>query len=120
MHYTEYIGAGSGTRMAIFRYLPAILAAVTDVGTAVFVRSHQPDYPFQFLFFQLAMFGLAFLMAAPAEYRVVRVSALSLLILGVFLASFTVGVFYVPTVIAAGWLVLRDRETAARSPTASR
>ncbi len=75
--------------MSILPYIPAIFAAVTDVGTAAFVNAQQPYYPFRFLFFQLAMFGLAFLMAAPPEYRVVRISAFLLLIFGVLVAGFS-------------------------------
>ena len=61
--------------MTSFSISPAVIAAITDVGTAIFVRSHQPDYPVRFTAFQLAMFGLAFLMAAPASYRRVKVAA---------------------------------------------
>ena len=104
---TEYnIGSEAGAHiMSHFRFLPAVIAAATDVATSIFVFEHQPDYPFRFLIFQLAMFGLALLLAGP--YRTLWFLAFALLILGVLLAVFSVGFFYIPTVVAAGWVMVR-------------
>ena len=53
--------------VSLFSFLPAIIAAITDVVAAAFVLSHQPDYPFRFLIFQVGMLGLALLLAT--RYR---------------------------------------------------
>ena len=92
-------------------FLPAILAAVTDAGTAVFVHQHQPDYPIQFVAFQLVMLGAAWMMAVPRRW--VRLVAFLVLLCGVLLASMTVGMFYIPTLIAAGWVAARHLEKEA-------
>jgi hypothetical protein len=78
------------------------------------VWSQQPDYPVRFLVFQLAMFGLAFLMAAPSNYRAVRNFAFSLLIFGVLVTSFSVGLFYIPTVAMAAWVMVRRKPDSDR------
>jgi hypothetical protein len=49
------------------------------------------------------MFAAA-LMVVPRQ-RWVRVAAFALLIAGVLISSFSVGMFYVPTLIAATWSV---------------
>jgi hypothetical protein len=56
------------------------------------------------------MFGLALLIATP--YRWLWVVSLLLLIVGVMLAGFSIGMFYIPTVVAAGWVMVRRLESA--------
>jgi len=90
-------------------FIPSIIAAVTDVGVAVFVHSFQPDLPGRFLIFQVVMFGLALLLAT--RYRGLWIIAFFLLIGGVILTGFTVGMFYVPTVVAAGWVMVKRLNT---------
>ena len=97
--------------MPLFRFLPAILAAITDVGTTVFVRQHQPDYPIQFVTFQIVMVGAALLMAVPQ--RKVWLVAFLVLLGGVLLAGMSVGMFYIPTLIAAGWVMARRNVDSA-------
>lgn len=92
-----------------FSFLPAIIAAITDVVAAMSVRSHQPDYPFRFLIYQVVMIGLALLMALPVRW--VWLVAFLLLIAGVLVAAASVGYLYVPTLIAAGWVMVRRLET---------
>jgi uncharacterized membrane protein YhaH (DUF805 family) len=99
--------------MPPLRFLPAITAAVTNIATAIFVRTHESEYPLVFLFFQLAMVGLALLMAAPL--RNVWVVAFAFLIAGVLITGFPVGIFYVPTVVVAGWVLVRRLRDAGPS-----
>jgi len=81
------------------------LAAVADGATAVLVRSHQADYPLRFAVFQTAMFVAALLVAVPRRW--VGLVGLILLVAGVVISWASVGVFYIPAVVAAGWLTLR-------------
>src|SRR3974390_1411255 len=85
--------------------LPAVLAAITDLGTAIFVHQHQPNYPPQFLTFQIVMLGAATLVAAPQRW--LRSVSLLLLLGGAFVASMSVGIFYLPTVAVAGWVAAK-------------
>jgi hypothetical protein len=55
-----------------------------------------------------AMFGAALLFATP--FRWVWALAFLTLIGGVVLTGFSVGLFYIPTVIAAGWVMVRRFE----------
>jgi hypothetical protein len=48
-------------REALYPFLPAVLAAVTDAATAAIVRAQQPDYPGRFIAYQIVMFGAALL-----------------------------------------------------------
>lgn len=93
------------------RFLPAIAAAGTDIVTTVIVLLNQPDYPFRFLLFQAAMFGLALLLAT--RYRPLWVLAFGLLMAGVFLASASVGGLYIPAVAVAGWVMVKRLEPRA-------
>lgn len=88
-----------------FSYLPAVLAAVTDIATAAMVRANQPDYPGRFVVFQIAMFGAALLAASSQTW--LRLVAFIILLAGASITGFSVGMFYIPTVIAAGWMVVR-------------
>ena len=94
-------------------YLPAVLAAVTDVVTAAMIRANQPDYPGRFIVFQIVMLGAALLFATP--FRRAWVVAFLLLIAGVLLAAASVGFLYAPTVAAAGWVMVRRLETCTPS-----
>ena len=87
-------------------YLPAALAAVTDIATAAMVRANQPDYPGRFVVFQIVMFGAALLAASPRTW--VRLAAFLVLLAGAYITGFSVGMFYIPTVIAAGWMLVRQ------------
>jgi hypothetical protein len=85
-------------------FIPAVLAAVTDVFTAGLVLAHQPDYPDRFVVYQVVMLGAALLAAVPKMW--VRVVGFVILLAGV-LISMAVGLLYVPTAIAAGWVMVR-------------
>ena len=87
----------------LFRFLPAIIAAVTDLVAGIIVVKIQPVYPIQVIAFQLIMVGLALLFALP--YRWLWVFAFVLLTVGAWVTSFSL--LYVPTVIAAGWVMAR-------------
>jgi hypothetical protein len=95
--------------------LPAVLAVVTGVGTAIFVHQHQPDYPLRLVTFQIVMLGAATLVAAPQRW----LWSLSLLLLlgGAFVAGMSVGMFYLPTVVAAGWVAARRHNERQASPS---
>jgi hypothetical protein len=88
------------------RFLPAVLAALTDCLVTFIVRANQQDYPDGVIVFQAVMFAAALAVAAPQHW--VRFSAFLLLIAGAFITGFSVGVFYVPTVIAAAFSVSRE------------
>jgi hypothetical protein len=95
--------------------LPAVLALITGLGTAVFVHQHQPDYPPRFAAFQMVMLGAAMLVAAPKPW--LRWVSLLLLLGGTLIAGMSVGMFYLPTLAAAGWVAARrNRETAEAIP----
>ena len=88
-------------------FLPAMLAAVTDVVITVIVWRNQPDYPGRFIVFQIVMFGAALLAALPRTW--VRLVGLVVLVAGFFISGVSVGWFYFPTVVAAGWVTVRSR-----------
>jgi hypothetical protein len=46
-------------------FIPAIVAGLTDVLVAVLAYSNQPNYPFRVGILQIAVLGLALLMATP-------------------------------------------------------
>jgi hypothetical protein len=89
--------------MRYVAFLPAAIAALTDGFVTLFVRSLPQDYPDRVIILQAVMFAAA-LMVVPRQ-RWVRVAAFALLIAGVLISSFSVGMFYVPTLIAATWSV---------------
>lgn len=101
--------------MPLFPFLPAIVAAVTDVVAAVVVQAYQHDLPGRFLIFEVAMFGLALLLAT--RHRGVWTVAFILLIGGVFLAAASAGIFYVPTVIVAGCVMARRSDISYTTST---
>ena len=98
----------------ILWFIPAVLAVITDLVVGVFVRQNMPDYPVQFVTFQITMAGAALLVAAPQRW--LRLVASMVILFGVLLAGMSVGLFYIPTLVAAGWIMakrLSDRATAS-------
>jgi hypothetical protein len=96
----------------ILWFLPAVLAVITDLVAAVFVRQHQPDYPVELVTFQIVMVAAALLVTAPQRW--LRLVAFLVLLFGVFIAGMSVGMFYIPTLVATGWIMamrLSDRAT---------
>jgi hypothetical protein len=96
-------------------FLPAVLAVVTGLGTAVFVHRHQPDYPVQLVTFQIMMIGAAMLVAAPQRW--VRPVSLLLLLGGAYVTGMSVGMFYLPTVVVAGIVVARRLNEIQATPS---
>lgn len=86
-------------------FLPAGLACVTDLVTGAMVRVNQPDYPGRFVVFQMAMLGAALLVAVPGIW--VRLAALVIMLAGFFISGVSVGWFYLPTVLASVWIMVR-------------
>jgi hypothetical protein len=95
-------------RESLLPFLPAALAAVTAGVIAAIVRSSQPDYPNSVIVFQIVMFGAALLAAVPRKW--VRFVGLVPLLAGVFIAGFSVGYLYLPTIFAVVWLMVRSSE----------
>jgi hypothetical protein len=52
-------------RGSFYPFLPAVLAALTDVWPAGIVIAHQPDYPASVVMYQVVMLGAALLAAVP-------------------------------------------------------
>jgi hypothetical protein len=100
-------------RESLFPFLPAALAAVTDAVTAMMVRGNQPDYPGRFIVFQVVMLGAALLSALPRKS--VRIVGFVLLLAGVFITGFSVGLFYLPPFFAFVWVMVRDERPAVQS-----
>src|SRR5664279_4793408 len=99
-------------RESLVPFLPAVLAAVTDSVTAAMVRANQPDYPGRFIVYQVVMLGAALLAVVPKKW--VRIVGFVLLLAGVFI-SMAVGLLYVPTFLAAVWVMTRDEPPPAQS-----
>ena len=97
------------SRESLFPFLPAALAAVSDVLTAGIVVAHQPDYPATVVVYQVVMFGAALLAAVPRKS--VQFVGLVTLLAGVAITALSVGVFYLPTFFAVVWLMVRDGPT---------
>jgi hypothetical protein len=93
------------------RFLPGIVAFATNVFTGIFVRFHQPDYPFRFVVFQAVVLLAASALAAP--FRWAWIIAFLLLLGGVVISGFSVGLFYVPTLVTAGWVMVRRLASTA-------
>jgi hypothetical protein len=93
-------------RESLIPFLPAALAAVTDVLTAGIVVAHQPDYPATVVVYQVVMFGAALLAAVPSKWM--RFVAFGMLLAGVGITALSVGVFYLPTFFAVVWLMVKD------------
>jgi hypothetical protein len=99
-------------REALYPFLPAVLAALTNAVTAAMVRSSQTEYPGRFVVYQVVMFGAALLAAVPNKW--VRIVGLVLLLAGV-LISMAVGLLYLPTFFAFVWVMTRDGPAPVRS-----
>ena len=59
-----------------------------------------------FIVFQIAMFGAALLSAVPS--KLVRLTGFVLLLAGIFITGFSVGIFYLPTFFVFVWVMMRD------------
>ena len=99
-------------RESLIPFLPAVLAALTDVWTAGIVVAHQPDYPAMVFVYQVVMFVAALLAAVPSKW--VRVVGLVTLLAGV-LISMAVGLLYLPTFFAFVWVMVRDERPPVQS-----
>lgn len=97
-------------RESMIPFVPAALAAVTDVLTTGFVLRHQADYPGRFIVFQIVMFGAALLAAVPNKWM--RFVGFVILLAGVFISGMSVGMFYLPTFFAFVWVM--DRKVDCR------
>jgi hypothetical protein len=93
-------------RESLFPFLPAVLAGLTNAVTTAMVRSGQPEYPGRFIVFQVVMFGAALLAAVPNKW--VRFVGFVLLLAGMFITGFSVGLLYLPTFFAFVWVMTRD------------
>ena len=71
-------------RQSLLRFLPAVLAALTDAFATSTVRANQPDLPGRFIVFQIVMFGAALLSAVPKKW--VRIVGFVVLLAGVFIS----------------------------------
>jgi hypothetical protein len=100
-------------RESLLPFLPAALAAVTTGVTAAIVRAKQPEYPDSVIVFQIVMFGAALLAAVPKKW--VQFAGLLLLLAGVFIAGFSLGYLYLPTIFAVVWLMVRDERPPVQS-----
>ena len=99
-------------RESLFPFIPAALAAVTDVLTTCVVTAHQPDYPRRFVVYQVVMFGAALLAAVSNKW--VRFTGFVLLLAGMFITGFSVGRFYLPTFFVFVWVMVRDERPAGQ------
>jgi hypothetical protein len=99
-------------RQSLLRFLPAGLAALTDAFATSTVRANQPDLPGRFIVFQVVMFCAALLAAVPNKW--VRFVGFVLLLAGMFITGFSVGMFYLPTFFAFVWVMARDERPAVQ------
>ena len=93
-------------RESLFPFLPAALAAVANIVATAVVRSSPPENPVTFVVYQVVMFGAALLAAIPNKW--VRFVAFMVLMAGVLIAGMSVGLLYLPTVMVALWIMVRD------------
>ena len=100
-------------RQSLLRFLPAVLAALTDAFATSTVRANQPDLPGRFIVFQVVMFCAALLAAAPNKW--VRFVGFVLLLAGMFITGFSVGMFYLPTFFVFVWVMVRDERPPVQS-----
>jgi cell division protein FtsW (lipid II flippase) len=99
-------------RETLIPFLPAVLAAVTNAVTVCVVTANQPDYPARAVVYQVVMFGAALLSAVPKKW--VRIVGFVILLAGVFI-SMAIGLLYVPTFLAAVWVMTRDERPSVQS-----
>jgi hypothetical protein len=64
-------------------FVPVVLAIITGLVAAGFVRQHQPDYPVELVTFQIVMVAAALLVTAPQRW--LRLVAFLVLLFGVLL-----------------------------------
>ena len=100
-------------RESLIPFLPAALAAVTDVFATATVRANQSDLPGRFIVFQIVMFGAALLAAVPSKW--VRFVGFVLLLAGMLITGFSVGLFYLPTFFVFVWVMTRDERPPVQS-----
>jgi hypothetical protein len=86
---------------------------VTDVFATATVRANQSDLPGRFIVFQIVMFGTALLAAVPNKW--VRFVGFVLLLVGMFITGFSVGMFYLPTFFVFVWVMVRDERPPVQS-----
>ena len=102
-------------RESLFPFLPAALAVVTAAVTVCVVTAHQPDYPARAVVYQVVMFGAALLAAVSNKW--VRFTGFVLLLAGMFITGFSVGLFYLPTFFVFVWVMVRDERPPAQLGT---
>ncbi len=85
----------------VLSLLPVVLAIISSLVVAGFVRQHQGDYPVELVTLQIVMVAAALLATAPQRW--LRLGAFLVLLFGVLIAGMSVGMFYIPTLTAAGW-----------------
>jgi hypothetical protein len=90
-----------------------MFAALTDVFATATVHANQPDLPGRFIVFQVVMFGAALLAAVPNKW--VRFVGFVLLLAGIFITGFSVGLFYLPTFFVFVWVMVRDERPPVQS-----
>ena len=100
-------------RESLIPFLPAVLAALTNAVIVCVITAHQPDYPARAVVYQFVMFGAALLSAVPRKW--VRIVGFVLLLAGVFITGFSVGLFYLPTFFAFVWVMTRDERPPVQS-----
>jgi hypothetical protein len=100
-------------RESLFPFLPAVLAGLTNAVTAAMAGSSQPEYSGRFVVYQVVMFGAALLAAVPNKW--VRFVGFVLLLAGMFITGFSVGLLYLPTFFAFVWVMTRDERPPVQS-----
>ena len=100
-------------RESLIPFVPAVPAALTNAVTVCVITAHQPDYPARAVVYQVVMLGVALLSAVPRKW--VRIVGFVLLLAGVFITGFSVGLFYLPTFFAFVWVMVRDERPAVQS-----
>jgi hypothetical protein len=100
-------------RESLIPFLPAALAALTDAFATSTVRANQPDLPARFIVFQVVMFCAALLAAVPNKW--LRFVGFVLLLAGMFITGFSVGMFYLPTFFVFVWVMVRDERPTIQS-----
>ena len=99
-------------RESLIPILPAAIAAVTDAFATSTVRANQPDLRARFIVFQVVMFCAALLAAVPNKW--LRFVGFVLLLAGMFITGFSVGMFYLPTFFVFVWVMVRDERPAVQ------
>ena len=84
-------------RQSLLRFLPAVLAALTDAFATATVRANQPD------------------LLAAVRNKWVRFVGFVLLLIGMFITGLSVGMFYLPTFFAFVWVMTRDERPPVQS-----